>query len=158
MSKAALLKRIGPGERLLIDTSVLMAYLDAADATHPVARFILNDLVAGGRNPAVISMITVMELLVRPLQASPPGHHTVLAFLRTHPNLEPIPVDLQVAQEAAKLRADKKFKPADALVVGTGLAAQVRYLATNDHNWATKLSTMAARIAVVQVSDYLPFP
>lgn len=157
MSQAALLKRIDPGERLLIDTTVLMAYLDANDETHPVARFILNDLVAAGRNPAVISMISVMELLIRPLQASPPGHHTVLAFLRTHPNLECVPVDLQVAQEAANLRADKKFKPADALVVGTGLATQVRYLATNDHNWSGKLSSMSGRIAVVQASDYLPF-
>lgn len=158
MSQAALLQRIDPGERLLIDTTVLMAYLDATDQTHPVARFILNDLVAAGRNPAVISMISVMELLVRPLQASPPGHHTVLAFLRAHPHLDCAPVDLQVAQEAANLRAGKKFKPADALVVGTGLATQVRYLATSDHNWSGKLTAMSARIAVVQTSDYLPFP
>src|SRR5882757_9993585 len=88
VSQAALLKRIVQGERLLIDSTVLMAYLDSTDATHPVARFILNDLVTSGRNPAIVSMISVMELLVRPLQASPPGHHTVLAFLRTHPNLE----------------------------------------------------------------------
>lgn len=158
MSQAVLLRRIDPGERLLIDTSVLMAYLDASDATHPVAKFILNDLVSAGRNPAVVSMISVMEILVRPMRASPPGHHTVLAFLRTHPNLECVPVDLQVAQEAASLRADKKFKPADALVVGTGLAAQVRYLATNDHSWTGKLSAMSARIAVIQTATYLPFP
>ena len=41
----------------------------------------------------VISMVTVMELLVRPLRASPPGHHTVLSFLRNHPNLELVSIE-----------------------------------------------------------------
>lgn len=158
MSEASLLQRVQPGDRLLLDTTVLAAFLDATDATHPVASYILHELVASGRNPAVVSMVTVMEILIRPMRTTPPGHQTVLAFLRTHPNLETISIDLQVAQDAAHLRADKKFKPPDALIVGTGLAAQVRHLVTNDHNWSTKLNDMAARIAVVQTSDFLPFP
>ncbi len=82
----------------------------------------------------------------------------MLAFLRNYPNLVTIPVDLQVAQDAASLRADKRFSPPDALIVGTGLAVQVRHLVTNDHNWATKLASMSARIGVVRLSSYLPFP
>ena len=143
---------------MLLDTTVLAAYLDATDATHPVARHVVNELVATGRNPAVVSMVTVMEILVRPMRATPPGHHTVLAFLRTHPNLTCVPIDLQVAQEAAHLRADKKLAPPDALIVGTGLAAQVRHLITNDHDWSGKLATMSSRITVVQTSSHLPFP
>jgi predicted nucleic acid-binding protein len=157
MSRASLLARI-PGDWLLIDTSVLAAYLDATDATHPVAVCVLKDLVESGRNPAVVSMITVMEILVRPLRQSPPGHHTVLAFLRSHANLDAVPVDLQIAQEAATLRAAHKFTPPDALIVGTGIATQVGHLVTNDGNWKTKLSTISARIKVVQVADHLPFP
>jgi hypothetical protein len=42
-------------------------------------------------------MVTVMEILVRPMRATPPGHHAVLEFLRTHPNLTGVPVDLAVA-------------------------------------------------------------
>jgi predicted nucleic acid-binding protein len=82
----------------------------------------------------------------------------VLAFLRTHPNLACVPVDLQVAQEAAHLRADKKFAPPDALIIGTGLATQVRHLVTNDHSWSRKLAAMSSRIAVVETSSHLPFP
>ena len=53
---------------------------------------------------------------------------------------------LQIAQDAAFLRADKRFSPPDALVVATGLATQVRHLVTNDHDWSTKLASMSTRI------------
>jgi predicted nucleic acid-binding protein len=158
VSESSLLRAIAEGDRVLLDTTVLAAYLDRTDATHPVARHILDDLVGTGRNIAVVSMVTVMEILVRPMRATPPGQHTVLAFLRTHPNLTCVPVDLQVAQEAAHLRADKKLAPPDALIVGTGLATQVRHLVTNDRVWSRRLATMSSRIAVVQTSAHLPFP
>ncbi len=158
MSYVSLLAKIPAGDRLLLDTSVLAAFLDATDATHPVAVCVLKELVESGRNPAVVSMITVMEILVRPLRQSPPGHHTVLAFLRSHPNLEAVSIDLQVAQEAATLRATHKLAPPDALIVGTGIATQVGHLVTNDGNWKKKLSAISARIKVVQTADHLPFP
>ena len=158
MSEPSLARVVPEGDRILVDTTVLAAFLDASDATHPVARHVLDEMVARGRNSAVVSMVSVMEILVRPLRMSPPGHHTVLAFLRTHPNLECMPIDLQIAQEAAHLRAEKNLRPPDALIVGTGLAAQVGHLVTNDHSWSGKLSSMSSRIAVVQLSEHLPFP
>lgn len=158
MSAASLTRAIPEGDRILLDTTALAAYLDDSEATHAIARHILAELVASGRNPAVISMITVMELLVRPLRASPPGQHTLLAFLRNHPHLELVPVDLQVAQDAAFLRAVQRLSPPDSLVVGTGLAAQVGHLVTNDRKWSTKLSAMGARIRVLTLLEHLPFP
>lgn len=156
MTIVSLERAMPEGDRLLIDTTALAAYLDASEPTHAASKHVM-ELVAAGRNPAVISMITVMEILVRPLRASPPGHHTVLALLRNHPNLEAVPVDLQVAQDAAFLRAAQRFSPPDALVIGTGLAAQVSHLVTNDSKWATRLATMSERIRVVKLSDHLPF-
>lgn len=158
MSKSSLESIIKDGDRLLLDTTVLAAFLDASENTHEVAVHILDDLVASGRNPAVVSMVTVMEILVRPMKMTPPGHRTVLAFLRSHPNLDCAPVDLQVAQDAAHLRADKNMKPPDALIIATGLAGQVRHVVTNDHNWSTKLARMQDRLNVVQLSAHLPFP
>jgi predicted nucleic acid-binding protein len=156
MTKLSLTDSIPAGDRLLLDTTVLAAYFDATDETHPAARHVLDQLVASGRNPAVVSMITVMEILIRPLRASPPGHHTVLAFLRNHPHLDCVPVDLQVAQEAAHLRAAKRFAPPDALIVGTGLAAQVGVLVTNDRSWQRRLGEMLDRVRVVLTSEHLP--
>lgn len=148
-------RTIPVGDRVLLDTTVLAAYLDPAEMTHPVARHVVDDLVRTGRNPAVVSMVTVMELLVRPLRASPPGHHTVLAFLRHHPNLEPIALDLQMAQEAASLRATHRLSPPDALIVATGIASQVAHLVTNDAAWAKKLSVLKDRIGVVTIGQFL---
>lgn len=149
---------IPAGEQILLDTTCLAAYLDASEATHPVARHVIDELVGGGRNEAVVSMITVMELLVRPLRASPPGRHTVLSFVQHHANLQPVPLDLQIVQEAASLRAEHRFTPPDALIIGTGLACQVGHLITNDGDWGRKLSSIQGRIKVVTIGNFLPFP
>lgn len=148
---------IPEGERLLLDTTLLAAYLDASEAVHPAARHILDGLVAPGRNPAVVSMVSVMEILVQPLRQSPPGHHTVLAFLNHHPNLAALPLDLQMAQEAASLRASHRLRPPDALVVATGIAAQVGTLVTNDGDWEARLQPIRSRVRVVTLLRFGPF-
>ncbi len=156
MTTASLEQALPEGERILLDTTALAAYLDASESTHDLARHVVDGLVAPGRNPAIVSMITVMELLVRPLRATPHGHHTILAFIRAQPNLTAVPVDLQVAQDAAFLRAAHRFSPPDALIVGTGLAAQVGHLVTNDRAWARKLAGLESRIRVCTLADYNP--
>ena len=146
---------IPAGERILLDSSCLAAYLDASEDVHPLARHVLDAFVASGRNEAIISMVTVMEILVRPLRSSPPGHRTVLSFVRHHPNLEAVPLDLQMAQEAASLRASHRLRPPDALVAGTAIVCQVGYLVTNDHAWAAKLAPLQGRLDVVTLSRFL---
>ncbi len=142
---------IPEGDRLLLDTTVLAAYLDGSEATHSIASRILDDFVANGRNDAIVSMVTIMEILVRPLRASPSGHHTVLSFIRHHPHLEAVPFDLQMAQEAASLRAGLRFSPPDSMIVATGLACQVSRLVTNDSDWVGKLKPIRARVKVVMI-------
>ena len=156
MSTASLENAIPAGDRVLLDTTTLAAYLDETEAVHPAARYVVEQLVGTGRNGAVISMITVMELLIRPMRATPSGHHTVLAFIRNHPNLSAFDVDLQVAQDAAFLRAAHRFAPPDALVVGTALAAQVGHLVTNDFAWVDRLAPMRERIQVCILAQHLP--
>lgn len=158
MSIESLEVAIPAGDRVLLDTTTLAAYLDTTEAVHPIAQHVVEEFVGNGRNEAVISMITVMELLVRPMRATPPGHHTVMAFIRNQPNLAAVEVDLQIAQDAAFLRAAHRFSPPDALVVGTGLAAQVGHLVTNDYAWDSRLATMEARIRVCVLARHLPFP
>lgn len=158
MSRASLARALREGDRLLLDTTVLAAYLDTGDASHPVAKYLLDDLVASGRNPSIISMVTVMEILVRPLRATPPRHDTVLQFLRYAPSLSAVPLDLHMAQEAASLRASHRLAPPDALIVGSGLACQVAVLVTNDHAWVPKLRAIQARVRVCLLDSHLPFP
>jgi len=158
MSASSIAQALPAGDRILLDTTALAAYFDTSEAAHPVARHVVEEFVASGRNSAVISMVTAMEILIRPLRATPPGHHTVLAFLDHHPNLEAVPLDLQMAQDAAFLRAVYRFSPPDALIIGTGLACQVAHLVTNDLDWERKLAAVEGRIAVCTLSKHLPFP
>lgn len=157
MNAAELERAIPAGDRILLDTSALAAYLDSTESVHRAAVHVLESLVATGRNEAVVSMITVMELLVRPLRASPPGHDTILQFLAHHPHLRAIPLDLQMAQDAAFLCAQHRFSPPDALVVGTALSSQVGHIVTNDGAWASKLAHLEPRIKVSTLSSLAPF-
>jgi predicted nucleic acid-binding protein len=140
---------------VLIDTSVLIAYFEPSDATHDLAVLLIDDLVRSGRNPALVSPVTAMELLVRPLRVAPKAAAHVHDFLVHTPNLTLLPIDLHVAQEAASLRATHNFKAPDALVIATGIVGQVGHLVTNDAEWQKKLASMEARIKIAELSNYL---
>ena len=140
---------------MLLDTSVLIAYFEPGDQTHEVATTIVDDLIRTGRNAAVVSPVTAMELLVRPLRVAPKSAVHVHDFLVRWPNLSLLSVDLHVAQEAASLRATHNFRAPDALVIATGLVGQVAHLLTNDAEWRKKLAPIKARIQVTELNDYL---
>ena len=149
----ALADRLPAGDRVLLDSSVLAAYLDGSERTSPLATELLDDLVRSGRNPAVVSMVSVMETLIRPLRRLPAAHATVLAFSREFPNLVAAPVDLDVAAEAANLRVVFGLSAPDALIAATGLAAGVSHLVTNDRAWLTRLARLRHRAGVLVLGD-----
>ena len=156
MTIATLERVLQDGDRLLLDTTGLIAYLDRRDAITPLAVHVINELVHPGRNPAVVSMVSVMEVLVRPLRVGATGpYQHLLDFLTRFPNLIPQPVDLTVAQEAASLRAAFRLSTADALIVATGIVAQVHHLVTNDADWVRKLQPISGRIRVCYLSQHL---
>ena len=159
MSQASLERALPDGKRILLDTSVLIAYLNGGDPVSPLAAHVVDELVRTGRNPALVSMVTVMEVLVRPLRLGPaaPYQH-LLDFLTHFPHLEAGIIALPVAQEAASLRATYTPRPADALIVATGIVRQVAHLVTDDADWPRKLQPLARRIRVCRLSHHLPFP
>ena len=151
-----LLERALPqGERVLLDTSDLIAYFDGAERVSPVAKHIMEQFVASGRNPAVVSMVTVMEVLVRPLkQGVGDAYRHVLDLLMRYPNLRLCDIDVFVAHQAASMRASYGFSPVDALIIASGLVSQVGHLVTNDATWRRKLQPIAPRIKVCYLGDY----
>ena len=101
-------------------------------------------------------MVTVTEVLVRPLRVGAPGpYQHVMEFITQFPNLSTVPIDLVVAQEAASARAMFRLSAPDALIVATGLVMQVHHLVTNDGAWARKLQPIASRIRVCQLDRYI---
>jgi PIN domain nuclease of toxin-antitoxin system len=135
MSRGDLTQVIAPDTRLLLDTSVLIAYLNGNEPASSAAGTIIDDWLSSGRNDALVAMVTAMEILVRPLRAGlTPGLHTV-TFLTETRGLHLVPIDLPIAQQAAALRGFFNVGPADALIIATGLVHQVTYLMTNDRHW-----------------------
>jgi len=128
---------------------VLIAYLEGGRDITEAATLLFDGWVQSGRNRALVSSISAMELLVGPLRAS----HTVeeyLDFLQRFSNLECVPVDIAVAEQAAILRARHGIKPPDALIIGTAVAARADAIVTNDGAWL-KVSPKP----VVLLGDYV---
>lgn len=147
--------RIAPGDRLLLDTTVLVSYFSGGDRWADAARELIEGMVSSGRNPAVVSALTVMESLVGPMRRVPPGHQTALDFYAHWPNLSVMPIDLAVAQEGASIRAHHAFPTPDALIIGSGVLAGVAWLVTGDARWQKRLAQISTRIQVCDLGDFV---
>ncbi len=158
MSLANLEQDIHVGDTILLDSSVLIAYLNGREPTSPVATHIIDEFLKRGRNEAIISMVTVMEVIVQPFRVSTSTGRHALNFLTRTTNLLPQPIDVQVAHQAALLRAAYNFKTPDALVIATGFVHGADVLATNDHRWNALQQPSDMRVSVCFLDRHLPFP
>lgn len=142
----------------MLDTSVVIAYIDRRDRASPVAAGVIDGLVRSGRNPGLISMVTVAEILVGPARN---GDHAlraeILEFLTRLPGLRLQEIDLRIAQRAAMLRARHRLRLAAALIIATGLADGVRQIVSNDREWSSRLSPSEIGATIVLLDDHLPF-
>ena len=101
--------------RVLLDTSVLIAFFDSKDKHHEVARATLDS----NSDTFEISVISLMEIMVRPAKKSAREAEQVKSMVRKavaaiHP------VDEEIAALAAMARG--KSRAADALISATASA------------------------------------
>jgi len=119
-----------------LDTAIFIYHLEA----HPQYQPLTQELLAGiqaGRHAAIISMVTVMELTVRPWQVGRPAVAREYEALLVHfPHLTLADVTRDVARRAAQLRARYRLRPADALQVATALVHRATAFVTNDRRLA----------------------
>ena len=148
VNRQRLAAEIRTGSSLLVDTCVLIAYLEGNQHITDAATLIIDEWVYTGRNSAFVSAISVMELLVAPLKRDR-AVTAYMDFLQRFPNTQCVPVDIAVAQQAAILRARHNLRSPDALIVGTAVAAGADAIVTNDHSWS-KLTTSR----IVTLGDY----
>ena len=134
---------------ILIDTSILVAYLDGEQNITAAATLLIDDWLHRGRNRGFVSTISAMELLVGPLKARR-STADYLDFLQRFPNLTCVPVNLNVAQASASVRANHSVRTPDALIIGTAIAIGADVIATNDRAWG-KIAPMP----VVLLNDYV---
>jgi predicted nucleic acid-binding protein len=134
-----------------LDTSVFIYHLE----DHPRYRPLTHELLAGvqaGRQVAVTSVVTVMELTVRPWRL---GRSSVAreyeALLVHFPNLVLADVTRAAARRAAQLRARYGVQPADALQAATALLNGATAFVTNDR----RLARLAPELNVLVLEGFV---
>lgn len=153
MSVSRLESAVPAGVGLLLDTSIVLAYLGSGELASAVAAQVMDGFLGSERNPGTISTVTVTEALVR-------AHRRGVAdgvwpMLLDLPALEIRSVDFLVAAEAARMRAVSRLATPHALILATGVMASCEVLVTNDQAFAKAARVLVPEIAVCLLSDYV---
>jgi predicted nucleic acid-binding protein len=118
--------------RVALDTNVFIYQLEANPRYLALTDHILSWLERPG-SKAVTSTITMMELLVHPYrQLDESRVDDFYGLLSTYPNLDWIAPDLEIADLAARIRAQHRLQSPDALQAATAAHAKATGLITND--------------------------
>jgi predicted nucleic acid-binding protein len=122
---------------------------------HPVYSPLTQELLSGiekGDIKGITSTITLMEIIVKPLSL---GRNDIArkyeALLMNFPNLEVVDLDRDVIRQAARLRADYRIRPPDALQVSACLLGGAQVFITNDH----QIVRLRDKLEVVILDDLL---
>jgi predicted nucleic acid-binding protein len=155
MAAVGLEAAIEPGAILVVDSSAIFAYLDGTERVSGAAALIFDRLIATGRNSGVISAVSVVETLVRPLRArSTSATGTVEAFLRSFPNLSIEPVTYEIAREAARIRAETALRTPDALILATAAMVASSIVVANDDRWLGAIERAGLAVSLCHLDAF----
>ena len=115
-----------------LDTSAFIYFIER----HPRYFSVCEELfraIEAGRTKASTSTLTLLEILVQPYRQK--NDDLVLKFyalLTTYPHLTWVPMTLNVADQAAKLRAEHGFKTPDAIQAASAISCGATGIVCND--------------------------
>ncbi len=119
-----------------LDTAIFIYHLEQHPHYFPLTHRLLSGIEAG-QWTACTSVITLMELTVRPWRLNQPEvAMRYEAALAHFPHLSLVDVTRPVARQAAQLRAEFRLRPADAIQAATALASGATLWVTNDRDLA----------------------
>jgi predicted nucleic acid-binding protein len=152
MKGPRLARALGRVSRVCLDSAVPIYHLEDVAPYSELTEVIFTS-VAGGSLSALVSTVSVTELLVRPFaRAEGDTVEACERFLLSMPNLVIVPPTYGIAKEAARLRARYGMRTPDALLVATALDEKADAFVTND----TRLRRLKAEgIAVVVLDDFV---
>lgn len=123
---------LGRHRKIGLDTNVFIFQIEE----HPKYLELVTPIFVWLEGPgawAVTSTITMLELLVQPYRLSDIDRvNKFYALLSTYPHLEWIAPTLEIADRAARLRADHRLRTPDALQAATALACHASGFVSND--------------------------
>lgn len=133
---------------ILLDSTVIVGFLDADDALHEVSAARLRELA--GAHPLAASVISYAEVMT----GAELGHHSeerVSGFFDALVR-DLLPVDRDVAARASKLRGKRRSLPMpDALILATAdLHAEIDSVLCADGDWP-KVGGLACNVELLEV-------
>jgi predicted nucleic acid-binding protein len=155
MSGASLRAALGPSGPLVVDTSVVLSYLNGTDVFSQAAALVFDDLIATGLHTATLSAITVTETLVRPYQLGPAAVAIADTFLLRFVGVQIRDLDAALAREAARVRASTGLRIPDAVIVATALIESIPTILSTDNQWRTAVASLGG-LTLVHLADHLP--
>lgn len=127
-----MVKRISRGDIIGIDTMVFIYHLEDNLKFSNITEE-LFDNIENGKYHAVTSIITLLEILVKPkMEKNFQITSDYRDLLLTFPNLKFSQVDLQVSDIASTLRVKYKIKTPDAIQIATAISEKAKVFITND--------------------------
>ncbi|OGP90344.1 MAG: hypothetical protein A2156_00070 [Deltaproteobacteria bacterium RBG_16_48_10] len=115
-----------------MDSSILIYHLEDIEPYADLTEQIFA-AIAEGSLSAILSTISVTELLVLPLASGQQDRiESFERFLFSLPNLVLIPPTYSIAKDAARLRGMYRIRTPDALLVATALHEKAEAFLTND--------------------------
>jgi predicted nucleic acid-binding protein len=121
------------GDLLLIDSAPIIYFLESHPKFGP--RFAaLFEAHAKGRFRFAVTTITVAEVLTSPFQAKAAA--LARRYLSTLDSWQTVNLDKEIAEAAARLRAEFRLKLADAVQVASARAIGAAALVTHDRDFS----------------------
>lgn len=147
-------ERLRTKARVHLDSMAVIYFIESNPTYLPIVRPVF-ELVSGGRLSGVSSYLTLLEVLVQPLQM----RRTDLAneyksILSQNTNLALYPVDRDIAERGAEIRARYQgFRTPDAIQLATAVQQGADAFITND-----KHLKQFRDVEVLVLDDFLPSP
>ncbi len=120
---------------LLLDSCVWIYHIEDHPIFAPLTTKVLQQ-VASGRNRAVSSELSLLEIKIQPLRQ---GREDIAdeyeLLLEAFPNLTLCPIIRPILHLAGLLRARLELKTPDAIILATGLENGATCVVTNDRSW-----------------------
>lgn len=123
--------------KIALDTNILIYFLEGIEPQASKAEKILNRFMKT-EDEGIISTITVAEVLTGFYKTGPQGNVEKIKSLLndlTLNNFKIVPVTFEIADLAAKLRAQRGGRLPDALIVATALNQSAETLYTEDKDF-----------------------
>ena len=137
--------------QIALDSSIFIYHFEANPTYLPLTEVILTT-IADGSCQGIISTVSIMEVTVWPWKQNRGDvARQYELLLANFPNLTIMDVSRDVARKAAQLRALYNVRPADALLVATGLIAGATAWVSND----TQLRRLTSELEIFVLDDWL---